>query len=263
MKRGEEESALVGSLLLRHEKGTDRLVLISVMVDPGFRRVGLGRRLVGWAEKIARSRSLRELLAPLEAENAAGSAFLAAQGFVPEPGSPPFFEDAAGGNLWRRPVTAAPPAPLPAQAAEAASPASGAPQPDAAQPASAPSAAPPSAAPDAPAEVAAPGAPEAASEAPPPSPATEVAAPAVAAAPAEVAAASVPTEQTAEHTAGPRAPVEASSAAPDIPAAAGAGQDAPPPETGSGRARAGKTAATRKPAAARKGRRPRRRTRRS
>jgi len=120
-ENGEEETALVGGLLLRHEKGAGQLVLISVMIDPGFRGVGLGRRLVGWAEKIARSRSLRELLAPLEAENAAGSAFLAALGFVPESGTPPFFEDAAGGNLWRRPVTEVLAAAAPQPAAEVAS----------------------------------------------------------------------------------------------------------------------------------------------
>ncbi len=118
---GEEETALVGSLLLKHEAGAERLVLISVMIDPGFRGVGLGRRLVGWAEKIARSRSLRELLAPLEAENAAGSAFLTALGFVRESGAPPFFEDTAGGNLWRRPVTDNPIAAAPQPAAGTAS----------------------------------------------------------------------------------------------------------------------------------------------
>lgn len=98
----EDPYAVVGGLLLKHDQEAERLVVISVMVDPGFRRVGLGRRLIGWAEKIARSRKLPQLLAPLEIENVDGAAFLAALGFTREPGAPPFFADPAGGHLWSR-----------------------------------------------------------------------------------------------------------------------------------------------------------------
>ena len=100
--RDGDETAIVGSLMAKHEVAAGRLVLIGIMVDPGFRLAGLGRRLAGWAERIARARSLGELLAPLEAENEAGAAFLAALGFTREPGVLPFFDDPAGGNVWRR-----------------------------------------------------------------------------------------------------------------------------------------------------------------
>jgi len=157
--------AVVGGLLLKHDQQAARLVVISVMIDSGFRRVGLGRKLIAWAERIARSRTLRELLAPLEAENSAGAAFLAALGFACEPGAPPFFADPAGGHLWRRPVTApaadaepaadaarsaAPPAALPAGPAQASSESAPAPDPavslpDPAGPAPAEPASPPAA----------------------------------------------------------------------------------------------------------------------
>ncbi len=99
------ETAIVGGLLLKWDIEGARVVILSVMVEPGFRRVGLGRRLIGWAERIAQARRLPELLAPLEAENPAGAAFLGAMGFSREPGAPPFFADPAGGDLWRRGVT--------------------------------------------------------------------------------------------------------------------------------------------------------------
>ncbi|MFI5400683.1 MAG: GNAT family N-acetyltransferase [SAR324 cluster bacterium] len=109
--RDGDETAIVGSLMAKHEVEAGRLVLIGIMVDPGFRLAGLGRRLAGWAERIARARSVGELLAPLEAENEAGAAFLAALGFTRETGVPPFFDDPAGGNLWRRRLPAQAPAP--------------------------------------------------------------------------------------------------------------------------------------------------------
>jgi ribosomal protein S18 acetylase RimI-like enzyme len=123
-----DEHAVVGGLLLKHDREAERLVVISVMVDPGFRRVGLGRRLMGWAEKIARSRQLPRLLAPLETENAEGAAFLASLGFTCEPGAPPFFADPAGGHLWSRPVAdpQAEAAPAPGLAPAVAAPAAAA-----------------------------------------------------------------------------------------------------------------------------------------
>jgi ribosomal protein S18 acetylase RimI-like enzyme len=109
--RDGDETGIVGTLILKHDGQSGRLVLIGIMVDAGFRRVGLGRRLAGWAERIARAHSVEELLAPLEAENEAGAAFLTAVGFMREPGAPPFFDDPAGGHLWRRTLPAAEPAP--------------------------------------------------------------------------------------------------------------------------------------------------------
>jgi ribosomal protein S18 acetylase RimI-like enzyme len=102
-----EESGIVGCLIAKHDADAGQLVLIGLMVDPGFRRVGLARRLVGWAERIARARELTVLLAPLEAENVPGGDFLTAAGFTREPGAPPFFDDPAGGDLWRRAVPTA------------------------------------------------------------------------------------------------------------------------------------------------------------
>lgn len=124
--RDGDETAIVGSLIVKHDAPGGRLILIGIMVDAGFRRVGLGRRLAGWAERIGRASALSELLAPLEAENEDGGAFLAAVGFAREPGVPPFFDDPAGGNLWRRTLlaeAAEPPAPAHEPLAEAEPPA--------------------------------------------------------------------------------------------------------------------------------------------
>jgi ribosomal protein S18 acetylase RimI-like enzyme len=142
--RDGEESAIVGSLIVKHDDPSARLVLIGIMVDEGFRRVGLGRRLAGWAERLARARSFGELLAPLEAVNAEGGAFLEAVGFSREPGAPPFFDDPAGGHLWRRVLAAAEepkaaPAPAESSAPESSAPAASvAPAPPGAQGAVAP-----------------------------------------------------------------------------------------------------------------------------
>lgn len=97
-------AAVVGGLFLKHDTQAARMVILSIMVDPGFRRVGLARRLVGWAERVARGRHLTELVAPLEAENGDGAAFLEAMGFIRDPGVPPFFADPAGGDVWRKAV---------------------------------------------------------------------------------------------------------------------------------------------------------------
>jgi GNAT superfamily N-acetyltransferase len=105
---GDAESAVVAALLVKHDSAAQRLVVLCVMVDPSFRRFGLGRRLMGWAERMARGQGFSELLAPLESGNADGAALLAGLGFTRHPGAPPFFDDPAGGDLWLREVSAMP-----------------------------------------------------------------------------------------------------------------------------------------------------------
>ena len=142
-----DESGLVGGMLVKLEKEAGRLVLIAIMIDPGFRRVGLGRRLMGWAHRIARANTLDLLLAPLEAENEGGAAFLASLGFVSEPGTPPFFDDPAGGNVWSRAAVELEP---PSRPIPSAQPVPGATEEAAVEPASAESAVPVPDAPEAP-----------------------------------------------------------------------------------------------------------------
>ncbi|HUJ76661.1 MAG TPA: GNAT family N-acetyltransferase [bacterium] len=92
---------VVAGIFIKSEREPPRLAIISLMVHPEFRRLGLGRRLVGWAQRMGAAFRAQELLAPLEVENAQGGLFLEALGFEHFPGEPPFFATPDQGSLWR------------------------------------------------------------------------------------------------------------------------------------------------------------------
>jgi ribosomal protein S18 acetylase RimI-like enzyme len=98
---------MVGALLVRREPAQARLVMISLLVDPDYRRLGLGGRLAHWAQRAAAAAGLASVAMPVEAENAAGAAFLLAQGFAPGPDGSPFFSGPEDGTLWHRAVSPA------------------------------------------------------------------------------------------------------------------------------------------------------------
>jgi len=92
---------LIGGLILRSEPSRRRVVVVSLMVEPEFRRLGLGGRLLERAVRLARAASWEAVVVPMEQSNAAGAAFLAAGGFQPELESAPFFTSIEEGRLWR------------------------------------------------------------------------------------------------------------------------------------------------------------------
>jgi ribosomal protein S18 acetylase RimI-like enzyme len=98
--RDAEGPLVIGALMVRTEAAASRLVVLSLMVDEDFQRLGLGRRLMGWAQAACRGRGLRQVIVPLEREIAAGEPFLRALGFQPAEDGAPFFDDPQAGRLW-------------------------------------------------------------------------------------------------------------------------------------------------------------------
>lgn len=103
-----ELSRLIGGLIVQGDPWNQRLFIVSLLVDADYRRLGIARRLLGWAERLGEGFRCRTLLVPLEAGNADGAAFLAAQGFHESEEAEPFFSGPAQGRLWVREVEAAP-----------------------------------------------------------------------------------------------------------------------------------------------------------
>jgi GNAT superfamily N-acetyltransferase len=98
-------AGLAGALLVRNESAARRLEISALMVAEDFRRMGLGRRLLAWAERVARGNGAAELVVPLEAECPQGAAFLAAHGFEDTGIAAPHFPDPGSGTLWCRKLT--------------------------------------------------------------------------------------------------------------------------------------------------------------
>jgi ribosomal protein S18 acetylase RimI-like enzyme len=91
---------MVAALTVKPEPAEERLMLISLLVDPDYRRLGLGRKLAEQARRVAQARALKALAMPVEAENATGAAFLGALGFTPLDHGAPFFVAPEDGRLW-------------------------------------------------------------------------------------------------------------------------------------------------------------------
>ena len=72
---------LLGSLIVRAEPARGALNLLVLMVDPPYRRLGIARRLMGWAARLGQSQGLREVAAIEEGEHFETAAFLEALGF--------------------------------------------------------------------------------------------------------------------------------------------------------------------------------------
>jgi len=95
-----EERPLVGALVVQGMAGEPRLTLLTLMVDAPFRRAGIATRLLELAVRLAQAAGIAELATPLEADNAAGRAFLQAAGFAPAGEWAPYFPDGEAGRLW-------------------------------------------------------------------------------------------------------------------------------------------------------------------
>jgi GNAT superfamily N-acetyltransferase len=95
-------SSLIGGLIVQGDPWNRRLFIVSLMVDAPYRRLGIARRLLAWAERLGESFNCAALLVPLEAGNEDGAAFLAAQGFHESDEETPFFAGPEEGRLWLR-----------------------------------------------------------------------------------------------------------------------------------------------------------------
>lgn len=82
MQVAEVEERQVG--LVRLDVGPDRVAELTMVVDPGCRRMGLGRRMFLLALDQARSIGLRSLTALVDLDNSVALAFFHDQGFVQE-----------------------------------------------------------------------------------------------------------------------------------------------------------------------------------
>lgn len=88
-------SRLAGGLIVRGEPWHFRMHIAALMVGERYRRRGIGRRLVAWAERMAAGYRFQELLATLGEGQPEGEALLAATGFVrlPPGENPPGAEE--------------------------------------------------------------------------------------------------------------------------------------------------------------------------
>ena len=100
---------VIAAIIVQADPWRSRLYIVSLMVNEEFRRLGIARRLVGWAEKLARGFDFNALVVRLPGDDAAGEAFLNANGFavdteggVDGAGEP---NDDGPGVLWMREVT--------------------------------------------------------------------------------------------------------------------------------------------------------------
>ena len=104
---GERKGDVIGGLIMRGEPGARRAAIVSLMVDPAYRRAGLGARLLGRAADYARNSQWEAVVVPVERENADAAAFLSVQGFTDTGMGQPYFESPEHGSLWRLDLQAA------------------------------------------------------------------------------------------------------------------------------------------------------------
>ena len=103
-----EFSRLGGVLIVRSDPWNHRLYVVALMVHPDYRRLGIGRRLLVWAEHFGQGYQCREMLIPLEEGNPAGEAFLVAAGFSRTDRTETRFARGPDHPLWQRPVAERP-----------------------------------------------------------------------------------------------------------------------------------------------------------
>lgn len=100
---GEGYARVIGTLIVQGDPGHSKLYIVSLMVNGEFRRLGIARRLMDWAERLARGFKCDTLLVRLPEDDAPGEAFLSANGFAlsrQEAEKP----DGGPGVLWTREV---------------------------------------------------------------------------------------------------------------------------------------------------------------
>lgn len=105
---GERPGDVVGGLIVRGGATAREAAVISLMVDPDFRRCGLGSRLLRRAADYARASGWQAVVVPVERDNTAAADFLRANGAVDSERAQPYFPSTEAGTLWRLPVEEAP-----------------------------------------------------------------------------------------------------------------------------------------------------------
>ena len=98
---GERKGDIIGGLIVRAERSTGQAAIVSLMIEPDYRRLGLGKRLLEWAEGYARKSGWKAVVVPLERGNEAAAAFLSARGFGDTGQGQPWFASSEVGTLWR------------------------------------------------------------------------------------------------------------------------------------------------------------------
>lgn len=98
---GERPGDVIGGLIVRGNPVAREVAVISLMVAPEHRRLGLGSRLLGWAGDHARNSAWEAVTVPVECENEAARAFLAANGFADTGAGQPYYATPEVGTLWR------------------------------------------------------------------------------------------------------------------------------------------------------------------
>ena len=98
---GEREGDLVGGLIVRADPEARLAAVVSLTVEPDYRRHGLGTRLLDWAVRYAEASAWLRVVVPLERGNEGAAAFLTAAGFEDSGLSQPYYHSAGEGTLWR------------------------------------------------------------------------------------------------------------------------------------------------------------------
>lgn len=97
----ERKGDLAGALIVRADEAARQAAVVSLMVEPDYRRHGLGTRLLDWSRRYVLAASWERLIVPLERTNEGAAAFLAAAGLENSGLNEPYFRTPEEGTLWR------------------------------------------------------------------------------------------------------------------------------------------------------------------
>ena len=98
---GEREGDLVGGLIVRADLEARLAAVVSLTVEPDYRRHGLGTRLLNWVVRYAEASTWPMVVVPLERSNEGAAAFLTAAGFEDSGLCEPYYHSSGEGTLWR------------------------------------------------------------------------------------------------------------------------------------------------------------------
>ncbi len=105
---GERKGDIVGGLIVRAEPPARRLAVVSLMIEPEHRRLGLGARLLDWAGDYARRSGWQVVGVPVERANTGAMGFLRAAGYEDTGAAQPYYASEDEGTLWQRAFNADP-----------------------------------------------------------------------------------------------------------------------------------------------------------
>lgn len=95
----ESGGKILGYALVLLRRGSDRARLYSIVVDPGARGLGLGRRLLAAAERDAAAAGRTAMTLEVRQDNPAANALYASAGYRRTAALPAYYED--GAPAWR------------------------------------------------------------------------------------------------------------------------------------------------------------------